>query len=91
MTDKIQILFVNDEMRMGGVARVLNTLMAALPKDQYDIDLLILHKEGMLVEEIRNRFYRPYSPAAFINDHVGQVKELQRPDDAGLDDEEKSR
>ena len=52
MSDKIQILFVNDEMRMGGVARVLNTLMAALPKDQYDIDLLILHKEGMLLEEI---------------------------------------
>ena len=52
MTDKIKILFVNDEMRMGGVARVLNTLMAALPKDRYEIDLLILHKEGMLLEEI---------------------------------------
>ena len=37
---------------MGGVARVLNTLMAALPKDRYEIDLLILHKEGMLLEEI---------------------------------------
>ena len=52
MTDKIQILFVNDEMQMGGVARVLNTLMAALPEDRYDIDLLVLHKEGMLLEEI---------------------------------------
>lgn len=52
MTDKKQILFVNDEMRMGGVARVLNTLMANLPKDKYDIDLLILHKEGMLLKEI---------------------------------------
>ena len=30
--EKRTILFVNDEMRMGGVARVLNTLMAALPK-----------------------------------------------------------
>ncbi len=52
MTDKRQILFVNDEMQMGGVARVLNTLMGALPEDKYDIDLLILHKEGMLLEEI---------------------------------------
>lgn len=37
---------------MGGVARVLNTLMAALPKDRYEIDLLILHKRGMLMEEV---------------------------------------
>ena len=52
MTDKKKILFVNDEMRMGGVARVLNTLMAALPKDRYDIDLLVLHKHGMLLEKV---------------------------------------
>ena len=52
MTDKKRILFVNDEMRMGGVARVLNTLMAALPKDRYDIDLLVLHKRGMLLEKV---------------------------------------
>ncbi len=52
MTAKKKILFVNDEMTMGGVARVLNTLMAALPKDQYDIDLLVLHKRGMLLEKV---------------------------------------
>jgi len=52
MTDKKQILFVNDDMRMGGVARVLNTLMASLPADQYDIDLLVLHKTGMLLKEV---------------------------------------
>ncbi len=52
MTDKKKILFVNDEMRMGGVARVLNTLMASLPKDKYEVDLLILHKQGMLLDEI---------------------------------------
>ena len=39
MTDKRKILFVNDEMRMGGVARVLNTLMAALPEDKYAAEL----------------------------------------------------
>ena len=52
MTAKRRILFVNDEMRMGGVARVLNTLMRALPEDLYDVDLLVLHKEGMLLDEI---------------------------------------
>ena len=57
MTDKRKILFVNDEMRMGGVARVLNTLMAALPDDKYEIDLLILHKEGMLLDEIPSKVH----------------------------------
>ena len=57
MTAKKSILFVNDEMKMGGVARVLNTLMAALPEDRYDIDLLILHKEGMLLEEIPSKVH----------------------------------
>ncbi len=52
MTGKRRILFVNDEMKMGGVARVLNTLMRALPEDLYDVDLLVLHKEGMLLDEI---------------------------------------
>lgn len=52
MTDKKKILFVNDEMRMGGVARVLNTLMANLPKDEYDITLLVLHKQGMLLDDV---------------------------------------
>lgn len=49
---KKSILFVNDEMRMGGVARVLNTLMASLPRDRYTVDLLVLHKRGMLLEEV---------------------------------------
>ena len=52
MTDKKKILFVNDEMRMGGVARVLNTLMLSLPKDKYEVDLLVLHKQGMLLDEV---------------------------------------
>ena len=52
MTAKRRILFVNDEMKMGGVARVLNTLMRALPRDLYEVDLLVLHKDGMLLEEI---------------------------------------
>ena len=71
MTDKIKILFVNDEMRMGGVARVLNTLMAALPKDRYEIDLLILHKEGMLLEEIPEQ---RFSITDFYVDNAARLK-----------------
>lgn len=52
MENKRRILFVNDEMRMGGVARVLNTLMSQLDTEKYEIDCLILHKRGMLLEEI---------------------------------------
>ena len=52
MTSKKRILFVNDEMEMGGVARVLNTLMANLPEDKYEIDCLVLHKTGLLLNEI---------------------------------------
>lgn len=37
---------------MGGVARVLNTLILYLDKDKYDIDLLILHPHGTLMKEI---------------------------------------
>ena len=49
---KRKILFVNDEMEMGGVARVLNTLMNNLDRERYDIDLLVLHKTGALLKEI---------------------------------------
>lgn len=52
MANKRRILFVNDEMEMGGVARVLNTLMSNLDPDLYQIDCLVLHKQGMLLKEI---------------------------------------
>ena len=74
MTDKKKILFVNDEMRMGGVARVLNTLMAALPEDRYEIDLLVLHKEGMLLDEIPSKV-RVIEGSSFFNT-VDQSLEL---------------
>ena len=50
--DKRRILFVNDEMEMGGVARVLNTLMKNLDQQVYQIDLLVLHKTGTLLQDI---------------------------------------
>lgn len=49
---KKQILFVNDEMTMGGVARILNTLLKMIDRDKYDVDLLVLHKRGELLKEI---------------------------------------
>ena len=52
MTDKKKLLFVNDEMEMGGVARVLNTLIEHLPEDLYDIDLLVLHAHGAMLQDV---------------------------------------
>ena len=49
---KKKILFVNDEMTMGGVARILNTFLKLIDKDKYDVDLLVLHKRGELLKEI---------------------------------------
>jgi glycosyltransferase involved in cell wall biosynthesis len=51
---KKRILFINDEMTMGGVARILNTLLQKLDNDVFDIDLLILHPHGELMNEIPN-------------------------------------
>ena len=49
---KKKILFVNDEMVVGGVSRVLNNLLANLDLEKYDIDLLVLHKHGAMLKEI---------------------------------------
>ena len=49
---KKKMLFVNDEMTMGGVARILNTFLKMIDRDKYDVDLLVLHKRGELLAEI---------------------------------------
>lgn len=49
---KKKILFVNDEMTMGGVARILNTFLNKIDRERYDIDVLVLHKRGELLSEI---------------------------------------
>lgn len=49
---KKKVLFVNDEMTMGGVARILNTFLKYIDKDKHDVDLLVLHKRGELLKEI---------------------------------------
>lgn len=50
--EKKKILFVNDEMTMGGVARILCTLLKLTDRNKYEIDLLVLHKRGELLKEI---------------------------------------
>lgn len=52
--EKKKILFVNDEMTMGGVARILCTLLKLIDKNKYDVTLLVLHKHGELLDEIPN-------------------------------------
>ena len=47
-----KVLFVNDEMTMGGVSRILNTLLAHLENKDYEIDLLVLNPHGEMMDEI---------------------------------------
>ena len=47
-----KILFVNDEMVIGGVSKVLNNLLNNLDLDKYEIDLLVLHKHGEMLKDV---------------------------------------
>ena len=49
---KKKLLFVNDEMTLGGVSRILNTLLSKLDQDKYEIDLLVLNPHGELMDQI---------------------------------------
>lgn len=49
-----KILFVNDEMTIGGVSRILNTLLRHLEGKGYEIDLLVLNPRGEMMDEIPN-------------------------------------
>ncbi len=73
--DKRRILFVNDEMEMGGVARVLNTLMKNLDQQVYQIDLLVLHKTGTLLQDIPEGV-RVIEGTSFFNAVDSPLKEL---------------
>lgn len=47
-----RLLFVNDEMTIGGVSRILNTLLHQLEGKDYEIDVLILHPHGDMMKEL---------------------------------------
>ena len=78
--DKRRILFVNDEMEMGGVARVLNTLMKNLDQQVYQIDLLVLHKTGTLLQDIPEGVH-VIEGTSFFNAVDSPLKELLKKGD----------
>ncbi len=47
-----KILFVNDEMVVGGVSRILNNLLKNIDLNQYEVDLLVLHHHGDMLKEV---------------------------------------
>lgn len=49
---KKEILIVNDEMVVGGVARVLNNMLKYLDYSKYNVTLLVLHKHGKMLEDV---------------------------------------
>lgn len=62
---KLRILFVNDEMVMGGVARILITMLEKLDPSEYEIDVLILHPHGELLSELPKHVHRLESTSNF--------------------------
>lgn len=62
---KKKLLFVNDEMVMGGVARILCNVLKRFDLDEYEIDVLILHPHGELLNEIPNGINRIQSSDLF--------------------------
>lgn len=62
---KKKILFVNDEMVMGGVARILCNILNRFDLDEYEIDVLILHPHGELLNDIPTGINRLESSSLF--------------------------
>ena len=56
MENKKNILIVNDEMQVGGVARVLNNMLSDIKDLDYNIDILILHKHGEMLKDIPDNY-----------------------------------
>ncbi|MBR5291055.1 MAG: glycosyltransferase [Erysipelotrichaceae bacterium] len=49
---KKKLLFVNDEMVVGGVSKVLNNLLRHMDREKYELNLLVLHKHGDMLSDI---------------------------------------
>lgn len=49
---KKRVLFVNDEMVMGGVARILITMLNKINQNDFEVDVLILHPHGELFNQL---------------------------------------
>ena len=51
-----RVLIVNDEMVVGGVARVLVNMLKELDFDDVKIDILILHPHGDMLKNIPEKY-----------------------------------
>ena len=49
---KKKVLFMVSSMNIGGVEKSLISLISAIPKDKYDITLMLLEKKGGFLEYI---------------------------------------
>lgn len=52
MNKKTKVLFVNDEMVVGGVSKVLNNLFHHFDTEKYELYLLVLHKHGEMLKDV---------------------------------------
>ena len=50
--EKKKILFVNDEMVVGGVSKVLNNLFRHFDTKKYELYLLVLHLHGDMLKDV---------------------------------------
>ena len=77
---KKNILFVVDEREMGGVSVVLNDLVHTLDSHKYNIDILVLHNKGNMLNDLPdhvNMFYgTPYFEA--IDYTISEVIKMKK-------------
>lgn len=62
---KKELLFVVDEREMGGVSVVLNDLVHLLNPSKYDIDILVLHDKGHMLEDLPDNVQLIYGTPFF--------------------------
>ena len=52
--EKIKILFVCASMKVGGAEKSLVNLLNLIDYSKYDVDLLLLQKQGAFLKQIQN-------------------------------------
>lgn len=50
-----KVLIVQDNLKMGGIQKSLSNALCLAPEDEYDITLLLFHKDGVLLDKIPPR------------------------------------
>ena len=57
-----RILFVMQSLYNGGAERSLVNLLNELPKDKFDISLLLFKREGMFLKQVPEEVHILYTP-----------------------------